>query len=78
VPKDRFEWIEEWHASEDRKYLVGLVHVKDLQGSTWWRENNISLILMPDAIVENLELHLIKKRSLELAGLQMHHGFKTW
>jgi homoserine dehydrogenase len=78
VPKDRFEWIEEWHASEDRKYLVGLVHVKHLQGSTWWRENNISLILMPDAIVENLELHLIKKRSLELAGLQMHHGFKTW
>jgi homoserine dehydrogenase len=78
VPKDRFEWIEEWHAREDRKYLVGVLHVKHLQSNQWWRENNVSLILMPDPIVENLELHLVKKRSLELAGLQLHHGFKQW
>lgn len=78
VHKEKFEWIEEWHASEDRKYLVGVLHVKHLQGDSWWRTNNISLILMPDAIVENLELHLVKKRSLELAGLQFHHGLKNW
>lgn len=78
VPKERFEWIEEWHAREDRKYLVGVLHVKHLQAEKWWRENNVSLILMPDPIVENLELHLVKKRSLELAGLQLHHGFKQW
>lgn len=78
IPKDRFEWIEEWHAREDRKYLVGVLHVKHLQSEQWWRENNISLVLMPDPIVENLEMHLLKKRSLELAGLQMHHGFNGW
>jgi homoserine dehydrogenase len=78
IPKDRFEWIEEWHAREDRKYLVGVLHVKHLQSNKWWRENNISLILMPDPILENLELHLLKKRSLELAGLQLHHGFNGW
>jgi homoserine dehydrogenase len=78
IPKERFEWIEEWHAREDRKYLVGVLHVKHLQSHQWWRENNISLILMPDPILENLELHLVKKRSLELAGLQLHHGFNGW
>jgi homoserine dehydrogenase len=78
VPKEKFEWIEEWHASENRKYLVGLLHVKHLQGDTWWRTNNISLVLMPDPIVENLELHKVKKRSLELAGLQLHHGYRSW
>src|SRR5213078_1662179 len=35
VRKDRFEWIEEWHAREDRKYLVGVLHVKHLQSNQW-------------------------------------------
>lgn len=71
VPKDRFEWIEEWHAREDRKYLVGVLHVSHLQNDKWWRENNLSLVLLPDPIVENLDLHKLKKKSLELAGLHL-------
>lgn len=76
VPRERFEWIEEWHASEERRYLVGMIHVSHLQGQTWWQQDNLSLILLPDAIEESIELHQLKKKSLELAGLQLHHGFR--
>jgi homoserine dehydrogenase len=77
VSKDKFEWIEEWHAREDRKYLAGVIHVFHLLDGNWWHENGNSLILMPDPIIESLELHKLKKKSLELAGLQLHHGFKV-
>lgn len=75
VPKDKFETIEEWHAREDRKYLAGLIHVYHVKDTDWWRQNGLSLILLPDAIVESVELSKIKRKSLELAGLQLHHGF---
>lgn len=78
IPKEKFEWIEEFHAREDRKYLAGVLHVRHLIESDWWRNNGTSLILLPDAIIENLDLQKLKKKSLELAGLQLHHGFKHW
>src|SRR5262249_35138569 len=30
IPRDKFEWIEEWHAGE-RKYLVGVIHFDQLK-----------------------------------------------
>ena len=78
VPKEKFETIEEWHAREDRKYLAGLIHVSHLRDSDWWKHNGLSLILLPDAIVESVELSKVKRKSLELAGLQLHHGYGTW
>ncbi|MEP7256733.1 MAG: homoserine dehydrogenase [Flavitalea sp.] len=69
IPKERFEWIEEWHAMEDRKYLVGVLHFRELLNKTWWRENNVSLILMPEPVIEDVELRKLKKKSLELAGI---------
>jgi homoserine dehydrogenase len=69
VPKDKFEWIEEWHAQEDRKYLIGVLHVKELIQNNWWKENNNSLILTPDPIIDNLDIVNLKKKSLELAGV---------
>src|SRR5882724_8200272 len=36
VPRDRFEWIEEWHSDAERKYLVGVVSFKELQDNSWW------------------------------------------
>lgn len=68
VPRDKFEWIEEWHAGE-RKYLVGVLHFRLLKEETWWKENNTSLILAPDAIIEDVEIRKLKKKSLELAGI---------
>lgn len=69
VPREKFEWIEEWHAREERKYLVGVLHVKELIGNQWWKENNTSLILTPQPIIEDVAIQQLKKKSLELAGV---------
>ena len=69
IPRERFEWIEEWHASEERKYLVGVISFSELKENKWWKENNTSLILLPEPIIEEIETRKLKKRSLELAGV---------
>lgn len=69
IPTDKFEWIEQWHAQEDRKYLSGVIAIKELKSSSWWKENGTSLIVEPDPILESIEEKKIKKKSLELAGL---------
>ncbi|HET9430631.1 MAG TPA: homoserine dehydrogenase [Chitinophagaceae bacterium] len=69
IPRERFEWFEEWHSKEERKYLVGVIAFKELQDNTWWKENNTSLILAPEAIIEDIEIRKLKKKSLELAGI---------
>ncbi len=69
VPKERFEWIEEWHAQQERKYLVGVVAYDELRKHNWWRENNTSLVLTADPVIEEVETRKLKKKSLELAGI---------
>ena len=69
IPRERFEWIEEWHAQEQRKYLIGVLSFGELRNNTWWKENNTSLILTPDPVIEDIEIRKLKKKSLELAGL---------
>lgn len=69
VPTDDFEWIEQWHAQEDRKYLSGVIALRKLKSSSWWKENGTSLILEPDPILESVEERKLRKKSLELAGL---------
>lgn len=69
IPRDKFEWIEEWHAVAERKYLIGVLPVQELKQHTWWKENKTSLILTADPIIDNLDIINLKKRSLELAGI---------
>jgi len=69
IPRENFEWIEEWHAGEQRKYLVGVLSFEELKTNDWWRKHNVSLILLPDPVIENIEIKKLKKKSLELAGL---------
>src|SRR4051812_3601776 len=69
IPRDKFQWIEEWHAETDRKYLVGVLHFTELAQNSWWRENKTSLILAPEAVIEDVEVRKLKKKSLELAGI---------
>lgn len=69
IPREKFEWIEEWHAQAERKYLIGVIHCNQLVESDWWKTNNTSLVLTPDPIIDNLDIVHLKKRSLELAGL---------
>ncbi|MEY3435592.1 MAG: hypothetical protein RL335_48 [Bacteroidota bacterium] len=69
IPREKFETIDEWHADEERKYLVGILPFKELKENSWWKENNVSLILFPDGVIEDMDARKIKKRSLELAGI---------
>jgi homoserine dehydrogenase len=69
IPRDKFEWIEEWHAETDRKYLIGVLHFREIKHNNWWKENNTSLVLTPEPIIEDVEIRKLKKKSLELAGI---------
>jgi len=69
VPKEEFEWIEEWHGGQDRSYLIGVIHFQKLIEDHWWKEHGVSLILTPEPVIENIEVRNLKKRSLELAGI---------
>ena len=69
IPRERFEWIEEWHAQEERKYLIGVVSFEELKQNNWWKENNTSLVLTASPVIEDVEIRNLKKRSLELAGI---------
>jgi homoserine dehydrogenase len=51
----QFEEISEWHADGDRKYIKGVLHFSVLKETSWWKENDVSLILEPDAVLENNE-----------------------
>jgi len=69
IPRDRFEWIEEWHAETDRKYLIGVIHFREIREGGWWKENGVSLVLTPEPVIEDVEIRKLKKKSLELAGI---------
>ena len=69
IDKDEFEWIEEWHNEFKHSWLIAVIHAEKLFATTWWKQEGISLILCPDAIIENVEYKKISKRSLELAGI---------
>lgn len=69
IPKEEFEWIEEWHGGQDRSYFVGVIHFEKLVNDKWWKQHGVSLILTPEPIIENIEIRNLKKRSLELAGI---------
>lgn len=69
VDKDNFEWIEEWHNGFQYSHLIGVIHASKLKESDWWKQDGVSLILCPDAIIEDIDYKKISKRSLELAGV---------
>ena len=69
IPREKFEWIEEWHADAERKYLVGVLHCNRLIEENWWKENGSSLILAAEPLIDNLDIINLKKRSLVLAGV---------
>lgn len=70
IKKEEFEWIEEWHGGPERSYLVGVIYFDKLAKEDWWKQNNVSLIVMPpNGIIEEIDTRNIKRRSLELAGL---------
>jgi homoserine dehydrogenase len=71
IPKEDFSTIEEWHSGNERSYLIGTIPYNSLINQEWWKSNGTSMVLMPDSIVEDMELQELKKMSLSLAGLDI-------
>ena len=69
INKEEFEWIEEWHNDQNNSWVVGIIHAEKLQQNTWWKENDVSLILTENPIIENVDYRKIGKQSLALAGV---------
>lgn len=69
IPKERLEWIEEWHADTERNYLIAVIRFNELKENDWWKTNHVSLVLMPDPIIEDIELRKLRQKSLTLAGI---------
>jgi homoserine dehydrogenase len=69
INKDEFEWIEEWHNEIKHSWLIAVIHAEKLFATDWWKQDGVSLILCPEAIIENVKYKKISKRSLELAGV---------
>lgn len=69
VDKNDFEWIEEWHNEYNYSWLIGVVQAEKLFSTQWWKLQGVSLILCPDAVLENIDYKNISKRSLQLAGV---------
>ncbi len=70
LPTEDFEWIEEFYQNEKRQYIIGAIHVEKLKKAGWLQNKNLSAIVRPNGVIENIELRKIKKRSLELAGIR--------
>jgi homoserine dehydrogenase len=71
IPKEDFSSIEEWHSGNERSYLIGTIPYNLIIGKDWWKSNGTSMILMPDSIVQDMELQELKKMSLSLAGIEL-------
>ena len=69
IKKEDFEWVEEWHNEYKHNWLIAVIHAEKLFLTDWWKQEGVSLILCPDAIIETVEYKKISKRSLELAGI---------
>ena len=71
VNKWDFEQVIEFHSTEDRQYLTGIIHVDKLKDAHWYNDPSVSIIVLPDAIVEKdtIVAKSLKKVSLQLAGI---------
>ena len=71
VNKWDFEQVIEFHSTEDRQYLTGIIHLDKLKDASWYNDPSVSIIVLPDAIVEKdtIVAKSLKKVSLQLAGI---------
>lgn len=49
IPQDKFVQIDEWNQTTKRCYITGVINLKELVQTTWWKEKGVSLVLLPDA-----------------------------
>lgn len=69
APYELFQKVEEWYAADDGCYVTGTVQFRTLRDGDWWRRKGVSLILLPDAIVEDRSELTRTKTTALLAGI---------
>ena len=71
VDRGDFEQVFEFHSTEDRQYITGLIQVDKLRNAKWYNDKSVSVILLPEAIIEKEDVvaRTLKKVSLQLAGV---------
>jgi len=71
VNKWDFEQVSEFHSTEDRQYMLGLIHVEKLKSASWFLDASVSVVLLPESITEKESIisQSLKKVSLQLAGV---------
>ena len=69
IQEDQFEWIEEWRNDYHYSIAVGVIHAQKLFVNDWWKSTGVSLILLNEPVIENIDHRLIRKKSLQLAGV---------
>ncbi|MGZ8538184.1 MAG: homoserine dehydrogenase [Flavisolibacter sp.] len=71
VNKWDFEQVIEFHSTEERQYLTGIIHFEKLKNASWFYDSSISVILLPEGIIEKeaIVAKSLKKVSLQLAGV---------
>lgn len=73
VNKWDFEQVDEYHSTFERQYIRGIIHAEKLQAAGWFNDPSVSVILEPDALIEQevIVAQSIKKVSLQLAGVHL-------
>lgn len=71
VNKWDFEQVIEFHSTEERQYITGIIHADQMKKSKWFHDPSVSVILLPDGIIEkeSIVASSLKKVSLQLAGV---------
>lgn len=71
VNKWDFEQVSAFHSTDERQYITGIINVEKLLNATWLQEDAVSIILLPEPIMEKdaLVTQSLKKVSLQLAGV---------
>ena len=71
INKGDFEWIDEWHSTHNRQVIIGLIHASVLIEAKWFHNVSVSVIVMPDGIVEKevISQKRSRKNSLHMGGV---------
>jgi len=69
IIENEFEWIEEWRIDHHYNIAIGVIHAQKLLNNNWWKSDGVSLIMFNEPVIENIDHRLIRKKSLQLAGI---------
>jgi len=66
-----FEQVFEFHSTDKRQYITGLIQVDKLKNAKWFNDPSVSIILLPEAVIEQEDIvaRSLRKVSLQLAGV---------